>query len=1022
MPTPAPRGPGPADPERSPARRPLAQAPAAAPPAPVPGGSPAGPHALLALQKAAGNRAAAAWLSARPGAATTTPAAPLAPVARAEPLPLAEPLTRARVPVQRAEDEGGLLASVRRRVAGVVDRLRSGWSALSATAGEAFTAVRARAGTAGETLAAAGTALAGGLDTAWDSGRGALAELAAAARRRIGQLVGGVHTAAARLRGSVLELDPDGTQAAWGAVTTAAETAGQGARDAGQAATGRIAGVWAGLCGRFEAGLAAAGGRAGALVGEVRGAAGAVLGRLTGTWQDLTRTAEGLTSGGGGLLGGVVGRVLSAGQGLWNGLAGRWDELRSRADGLAEAVTARAEAAWNGARRLAVSAYEGVRGAWDGARTAAVQGIDRLGGGVRSLTRRIRGFPIGGLAGGLRRYAAPLASVREAVADPTATVEPYADRLAGTVGQGMPAAERAAAEHLAQAPQQSREQVQAADAPSAGPGPAVQRQAAAGAHGDPRSTTGLAEVWAGLRAAWAEKWDQLDLRRLALDTLIGIVWPWPKIGEELTGIGGDVRTAVSSLFAPRNLLADPLGALHDLWTDQNHLLDVPLALWRRLNNIALLLMGPVTIALTVVGACGGSVAGTVLGAIGGALAGLGIGAAPGAAGGFGVGGAAGAGIGFGVAIGLGEAFLASFAAGEAVAFVKALGDLLTTRQTRAEKLRDFGAMADSSLALGITLVLVAVGWLGGRLASAAAGVLRRLVPDSVAEVLDRFARGVRRAREGEPVPEPDENRTVPAEVPGKARLLADIAGSRKFAARIRALLADVQRPGARPRLEARLRALEETLERLNGAAERTADPAEVLRLKAERDVAQGELQRLNADVRAAVPRFPSSWAEFDDRFHEGFEAELRRFRGTEDLEPNPGLRGGEGQLFLGAERFQALKRWFRVRLGDMAESVRLLRGARAGVEADPRLRTVLEVVEVTRVADDWALRGFDPDSVPLRNALADPEVAAARQQAVAALEGATDPTMRLLADKLRDNSANLHWSPNSGRILVIDMQ
>jgi hypothetical protein len=83
---------------------------------------------------------------------------------------------------------------------------------------------------------------------------------------------------------------------------------------------------------------------------------------------------------------------------------------------------------------------------------------------------------------------------------------------------------------------------------------------------------------------------------------------------------------------------------------------------------------------------------------------------------------------------------------------------------------------------------------------------------------------------------------------------------------------------------------------------------------------------------------------------------------------------------------------------------------------------VIDVVEVSRSGGDWVQRGFDPDSIPLKLALEDPAVAAARSEAIAALEGTTDPTLKSLLDKLRNNSENIHWSPSKGKILVIDMQ
>lgn len=106
----------------------------------------------------------------------------------------------------------------------------------------------------------------------------------------------------------------------------------------------------------------------------------------------------------------------------------------------------------------------------------------------------------------------------------------------------------------------------------------------------------------------------------------------------------------------------------------------------------------------------------------------------------------------------------------------------------------------------------------------------------------------------------------------------------------------------------------------------------------------------------------------------------------------------------------------------MGKSVDLLRRARAAIDGDPALRGRLEVVDVYRQGNDWVLRDFDPDSLPLARALDDPAVAAARQQLIDALQGASDPILRDILTKLENNSANLHWSPARERIIVIDVQ
>ncbi len=179
-----------------------------------------------------------------------------------------------------------------------------------------------------------------------------------------------------------------------------------------------------------------------------------------------------------------------------------------------------------------------------------------------------------------------------------------------------------------------------------------------------------------------------------------------------------------------------------------------------------------------------------------------------------------------------------------------------------------------------------------------------------------------------------------------------------------------------------------------------------------------------------TPRPPRSWDIFKQEFHEEFRLRLRRFRESENMDPDPGLRGGEGQLFRSrAHPLRALKRWFERRLNDMPRSIQLLRDVRTSVEANATLRSVIDVVRIHERGSDWVLRDFSPDSVPLRSAMGDAAAVSARTRAIAELEamrgrGELNAVLRNLLKKLRKDppSANLHWNPGTGKIIVIDMQ
>lgn len=171
---------------------------------------------------------------------------------------------------------------------------------------------------------------------------------------------------------------------------------------------------------------------------------------------------------------------------------------------------------------------------------------------------------------------------------------------------------------------------------------------------------------------------------------------------------------------------------------------------------------------------------------------------------------------------------------------------------------------------------------------------------------------------------------------------------------------------------------------------------------------------------------PASWQKFNPDHHAEFQTKLAAFRKSSDLEPTPGLRGGEGQLFLAdAAKDRALKRWFQSREGDMAQSIQKLHDAGTVVANSPALSNDLDVVNIYEQGADWVVRDFDPTSVPLKNALGDANVAAARARAIGELEAM--PRTATTADLLKKlkkvpPSANVHWSPTKNKMLVIDMQ
>ena len=764
--------------------------------------------ALLALQRSAGNAAVARQLahySARPPGPTPSPQpanpapAGTAPVAGSldvdtsapgfesetrttealpRPTALGGPEQLRREPalqgegtaVQREEEDPGFFASIRRRLSGIGDGIRTGWTSVSSGVGEVVDGLRERGVGALDVIRAAGAGVSNFVRSVAtslpNSATAAFTAIRGAVLAPITAIIGG----ATRVRDAVLRLDADGLAAAWSSIAGLASEAWSAAQAMAGAVGRALSGLWDGAAAGFRSVVDSARAGANAVVDGLVGLASSATSRLGALWSRVEGLGSDLTSAdswGGAVIGRIGGALLSGAQRAWSTAQSGWQHARNVAGSVGSSIVSGARGAWNAVSGAATSAWDAAGHAWTRVKDGVGAAADRITGGLRSFVRRVRSFSVTSLVAKLHKYGQAMTGLGTLVADPVSTIEPYAEGIAGKLSAGMPAAASdAVAPHMAAAVRgESR-----APAASAVPAP-VQRQVTdASTEAVARTTSSGAEMWAGLGAAFTDKWAKLDVKKMALDGLKSLVWPWPKIGEELTGIGADMSKAWGNLFSPRNLFDDPLGFFQDLWSDLMKLLDFPLILWRRLNNIALLLLGPITIARTGIGFIGGSLAGTVLGGIAGALAGVGIGAAPGAGAGFGVGGVGGAGLGFGVAMGLGQAFLVSFAAGEAAALAKVLADLFTTRQTRQEKADDYNTAADSGLALGITAILVGLGWIGGRIAAACASVLRGFLPASVLAVIDEFAAGVRAARKGglptEDRPPPAEDRPpVPEEKP-----------------------------------------------------------------------------------------------------------------------------------------------------------------------------------------------------------------------------------------------------------------
>lgn len=316
--------------------------------------------------------------------------------------------------------------------------------------------------------------------------------------------------------------------------------------------------------------------------------------------------------------------------------------------------------------------------------------VNALLGRMKQLWSYIKQFNPARLIKILKKFGGMLRALQVAVQDPTAANKPIIDRIQEKLEAQLPQAAMQKAGELMQngssVPQPSVPQQ------SPGKGGMVQRYMTTLPQGlvaelrDPvPSSTIIFTIMPHLiKNNAAQLWG--NLWHVIKDAVFTFFWPWPAVGRELSGIGSDMGRIFTRLTTPG------MGFLR-------HLLDVPILLMKRINAIAMHLAGWFTMGVTILGAAAGGLIGSLLGPAGTALGAI-----------------SGAGAGLGLAAGVGEALLAVYVGTEAASFLKAWTDLSTQRQTKAEQAEDLNTMSNNALGIGITVVMLAVPYLGAGIA------------------------------------------------------------------------------------------------------------------------------------------------------------------------------------------------------------------------------------------------------------------------------------------------------------------
>ncbi len=400
---------------------------------------------------------------------------------------------------------------------------------------------------------------------------------------------------------------------------------------------------------------------------------------LGSVWSLLKMGANALWSG----INSVVNGVLQIGKGIWDAVSGFINGIFDTIEGLLDSTAfgLLPESIQSPIR----SVYDELRSLWNTVSsfwtdlmqrlTDTIQGILAA---VRSFVDNIVGYAIEKVISVVRSLKEVYTYVTKFFSDPRATIQPFLDRLAAKLNDQVPGRTKELGAKLA------RENYKGGN-DEAGAGGTVQRAALPG---EDRRTATLTEVLKGI-VYYAKAWWDMPLKQMLWDTVVNTFWPPATIKaivEQFKQLwNDDWATMVASLYTPRNFFDDPIGCLHDLWSNFLILLDFPLSLLRTLNSVIALLMGYVTIIVVLVEAILGGIAAAEVGVVPGILAGAAAGLATMAA--------------------VGEAQAALYAVTELLTVDAVLLRLFTARQDCEKRQIDIQTGVGSVIGMAVAAVL-----------------------------------------------------------------------------------------------------------------------------------------------------------------------------------------------------------------------------------------------------------------------------------------------------------------------------
>lgn len=166
------------------------------------------------------------------------------------------------------------------------------------------------------------------------------------------------------------------------------------------------------------------------------------------------------------------------------------------------------------------------------------------------------------------------------------------------------------------------------------------------------------------------------------------------------------------------------------------------------------------------------------------------------------------------------------------------------------------------------------------------------------------------------------------------------------------------------------------------------------------------------------------WSSFERDHDMEFIEVLKQFSGNNQLAGKKHLRGGEGQLFESPLYPRlALKRFFVSKGKDPWIGVEILKLARNLQEENLAVNEYIEIAKIYETGSDWILRDFNPNTIPLKIGITNPDVSSAFGNALAVLKKSSDPIAKKIIRLLEKSppSDNVHWIPETKKFYIFDM-